>query len=420
VKRAKELSAVAIRQLKDPGYHSVGGVGGLLLCVKPSGAKSWILRYSTGQKRLSANGKPYPILRDMGLGPYPDVGLGEARDEARKKKALLREEGLDPIEERRKVRAARKAELEKCRTFREVWEQFFKVKSGELIAKNALHWRRSIERYALPVIGDKVVADIEARHIEQILSPIWNEKNVTAMALRGRMESVLSFATVKGYRSGDNPARWKNNLKELLPKPSTVHKVKHHRALPIDDAPGFVAALQKRTGNAARALELAVLTAARSGEVRGALWSEIDLKRRLWTIPAGRMKMDRPHTVPLSDAAVALLEAQPRDNALVFPAPMGGELSDMALLAVLKRMDYYKKTTVHGFRAVFKSWAQERTDTPHFISEMALAHSVGDGIQQAYQRSDLTAKRLKLMREWSRFLGYVEKGAKVVKMEARA
>jgi integrase len=420
VKRAKELSPIAIRQLKTPGYHSVGGVGGLLLCVKKSGAKSWILRYSTGQQRISKNGKPYPVLRDMGLGSYPEVGLGEARDEARKKKAMLREEGLDPIEERRKVRAARRAELEKRRTFREVWEEFFKVKAGELIPKNAQHWKRSIESYAFPVIGDMIVADIETRHIEDILRPIWEDKTVIATALRGRLESVLSFATVKGYRSGDNPARWKDNLKELLPKPSKVHKVKHHRALPIEDTPAFIKALHKRTGNAARALELAVLTAARSGEVRGALWSEIDLKRRLWTIPAERMKMDRPHTVPLSDAAVALLEAQPRDSVLVFPAPMGGQLSDMALLAVLKRMDYYDKTTVHGFRAVFKSWAQERTDTPHFISEMALAHSVGDGIQQAYQRSDLVSKRLKLMREWSRFLGYAEKGAKVVQMEVRA
>jgi len=420
MKRAKELSPIAIRQLKDPGYYSVGGVGGLLLCVKQSGAKSWILRYSTGRKRISKNGKPYPVLRDMGLGPFPDVGLGEAREVARIKKAMLREEGLDPIEERRKLRAIHKAELEKRRTFREVWEQFFKVKAGELIPKNAQHWRRSIERYAMPVIGDIIVADIETRHIETILHPIWTEKNVTATALRGRLESVLSFATVKGYRSGDNPARWKDNLKELLPKPSKVHKVKHHRALPMDDTPEFMKALRKRTGNAAHALELAVLTAARSGEVRGALWSEIDLKRKRWTIPAERMKMDRPHTVPLSDAAVLLLEAQPRGNDLVFPSPMGGRLSDMALLAVLKRMDYYGKTTVHGFRAVFKSWAQERTDTPHFISEMALAHSVGDGIQQAYQRSDLVAKRLKLMREWSRFLGYHEKGAKVVQMEARA
>jgi hypothetical protein len=196
VKRAKELSPIAVRQLKDPGYYSVGGVGGLLLCVKKSGAKSWILRYSTGQKRISKNGKPYPVLRDMGLGPYPDVGLGEAREVARKKKAMLREEGLDPIEERRKVRAARKAELEKRRTFREVWEQFFKVRSGELIAKNAQHWRRSIERYAMPDIGEMVVADIETRHIEAILQPIWWEKNVTATALRGRLESVLSFATV--------------------------------------------------------------------------------------------------------------------------------------------------------------------------------------------------------------------------------
>lgn len=418
-KRAKELEAVQVRRKSKPGYHPVGGVAGLLLCVKPSGAKSWVLRYATGETRTSSTGKPYAVRRDMGLGPYPDVSLSQARERARQARDLLYQ-GIDPLESRKRERDANRACSETRKAFAEVWREFMPKKFAELAATNQQHWKSSVEKYALPVIGSMVVADIEMRHIEAVLKPIWTEKTMLAKKLRGRLEAVLSFATVKGYRQGDNPARWADNLKEVLPAPSKVHKVSHFRALPIDEAPAFMEALRKREGAAARAVEFAILTAARSGEVRGARWDEIDTKRKRWSIPAERMKMDRDHVVPLSDAALAVLEKMPRDNDLIFPAPRGGMLSDMSLLAVIKRMGYREKATVHGFRSTFKDWATEETDAQDFISEMALAHSVGDEVQKAYKRSDLIAKRLKLMRQWSQFLGYSEKGAKVTQLEAMA
>lgn len=403
-KVAREMEAIEVKRLTDPGFHAVGGVSGLLLRVSKTGARSWILRAMVGDRR-----------RDIGLGGYPDTTLSGARERARKAKDQIRE-GLDPIEERRKAQDALRAQQETRKTFGQVWPDFFKKKALELSATNQQHWKASVENYALPVIGSMVVADIEMRHIKAVLDPIWTDKTMLAKKLRGRLEAVLSFATVHGYRTGDNPARWGDNLKEVLPAPSKVHKVTHFRALPIDEAPEFMYALRAREGTAARAVEFAILTAARSGEVRGARWDEIDMKRKRWSIPAQRMKMDRDHVVPLTDAALSVLERMPRDNDLIFPAPRGGVLSDMSMLAVIKRMGYKERTTIHGWRSTFKDWATEETDVQDFVSEMALAHSVGDEVQQAYKRSDLAAKRLKLMREWSRFLGYSESAAKVVNM----
>ena len=416
-RRAKEMEALQVKRLTKPGYHAVGGVAGLLLCIKPSGAKSWILRYATGETRTSKTGKPFAVRRDYGLGPYPDVTLSQARDRARQARDLLYQ-GIDPVENRKRQRDALRTERETRKTFAEVWREFFAKKAQELSATNQRHWTASMENYALPVLGSMVVADIEMRHIKEVLDTVWTTKTALAKKLRGRLEAVLSFATVHGYREGDNPARWKDNLKEVLPKPSKVHKVQHFRALPIDDAPEFMHRLRQRQGNAARALEFAVMTAARSGEVRGALWDEIDFKRKRWTIPAERMKMERDHVVPLTDSMLELLDKMPRDGELIFPAPRGGQLSDMSLLAVVKRMNYKDRTTVHGFRSTFKDWATEETDVQDFISEMALAHSVGDDVYRAYKRSDLAAKRLRLMRQWCEFLGYSEKTAKVVNMEA--
>jgi integrase len=400
-KVAEELKALEVKRITAPGFHAVGGVPGLLLRVKPSGARNWVLRAVVGNKR-----------RDMGLGGFPGVPLGEAREQARKCRRMI-SDGLDPVEESRKRKQALRAEQETRISFAKAWREFWADRSAELGAKTARHWKASIENYALPVIGQQVVADLETRHIEDVLRPIWESKTVTAKKLRARLENVLSWATVKGYRSGDNPARWKDNLKEILPRPSKVYKAQNFRALPIADAPKFMAALAKRHGNAARALEFAILTAARSGEVRGARWDEIDLDAGRWKIPAERMKMERPHLVPLSDAARRLLESMPHESELIFPAPRGGMLSDMTLLAVLKRMGWIDRTTVHGFRAVFKSWSLERTDYPDFVSEMALAHAVGDEIQKAYQRSDLMAKRRGLMRQWAKYLGFAEAGGKV-------
>ncbi len=404
----RELEALEVRRLTKPGYHAVGGVSGLLLRVTKTGARSWILRAMVGSRR-----------RDIGLGGYPDTTLAQARERARNAKAMIRE-GIDPVEERRKAQAALKAEQARLKTFAEVWEEYRDAKLVGVTKKTRQHWINSIKRYALPVIGSSVVSEITKTDVERVLLPIWTTKPVMGRKLRQRIERILGFATGKEYRSGDNPAKWKDNLDDILPDTSEVHRVQHFRALPHDDAPEFMELLRQRKGNAARALEFAILTAARSGEVRGATWDEIDLKRKRWTIPAERMKMDKDHTVPLSDAALAVLKGMARDSELIFPAPRGGKLSDMSLLAVIKRMNWNDRTTVHGFRSVFKDWATEETDTQDFISEIALAHSVGDEVYRAYKRSDLVAKRRRLMREWSQFLGYEEKGGQVVQMEAIA
>lgn len=400
-KKVEPLEAIKVKRLTKPGYHAVGGVSGLLLRVSKTGARSWILRTMIGGRR-----------RDIGLGGYPDVSLARAREKAATAKDDI-SEGKDPVEERRKAKAALKAEQQTRKTFAEVWPEFFEAKRADWGKKNQQHWKNSIERYALPVIGSMVVADIEMRHIKDVIEPIWTEKTMMAKKLRGRLEAVLSYATVHGYRQGDNPARWKDNLKEVLPSPSKVHKVQHFRTLKYDDCPEFIAALRKREGTAARALEFTILTACRSGEVRGARWGEIDFKRKSWCIPAERMKMETEHVVPLSDAALAVLEQMPKDSELIFPAPRGGPLSDMSLLAVIKRMDYKEQTTAHGFRSSFANWAINETDEPDFVSEECLAHDIGDGVRRSYKERTRKAKRLKLMREWSQFLGYEEQGAKV-------
>ena len=249
------------------------------------------------------------------------------------------------------------------------------------------------------------VDKIELRHVVEVLTPIWHTKTETASRVRSRMEAVLSWATATGARSGDNPARWRGNLDAgILAKPNKIRKVKHHTALPIDDLPGFVADLRQREGVAARALEFAILTAARSGEVRGATWDEIDLDAKVWIIPAERMKAGKEHSVPLVPRAVALLKALPRyaGTDLVFASPTGKVLSDMTLSAVMRRMEV--DAVPHGFRSTFRDWASERTNYPRDVAEMALAHTIGDKVEAAYRRGDLMTKRTKMMAEWAKFI----------------
>lgn len=391
-KQAKELSPIEIKRLERPGMHAVGGVAGLLLRISPTGAKSWILRVKIGDRR-----------RDIGLGGYPTVSIAQAREKARDKRELI-EQGVDPVLERQKAKEALRAEQRRRITLREIWKDYRDSKLEGLAKKTRQHWEGTMNNHALPVIGDMIVEDITKHHIKEVLDPIWTSKPVVGKKLRQRLESVLDYAKGVGYRDGDNPAAWAGNLEPVMAKPSTVHKVQHFRALPLEDAPAFFAALRSREGSAARALEFTILTACRSGEARGAVWSEIDLKKGLWTIPAERMKMDRSHVVALSPAAIALLKALPRDEDLVFPAPRGGMLSDMSLLAVLGRMGYRDRTTVHGFRSVFKVFADERTDFQDFISEMCLAHYVSEEVKKAYKRSTVVAKRLELMTRWADFL----------------
>lgn len=402
-KKARELTAIEVKRLTRPGMHAVGEVAGLLLRVKKSGTRSWVLRVLDAGRR-----------RDIGLGGYPDVPLAEARARARQHREDLAQ-GVDPIVKKRATQAARIAERATRITFDEAARRCLAAKAHEFRnAKHAAQWENTLQTYASPVIGQLPVAEVELPHIIQILEPIWTTKTETASRLRGRIEAVLAWATVGGYRTGDNPARWKGHLDAVLAKPSRVAKVKHHRALPVSEIGAFMTELRKRDGMAARALEFAILTAARSGEVRGATWQEIDLDAALWTIPAERMKAGREHRVPLSPDAVTLLRALPRleGSKYVFVSPRGGSLSDMALASVMKRMGV--DAVPHGFRSTFRDWCAEHTNYPRDVAEMALAHAIGDKVEAAYRRGDLMAKRVRLMNEWAKFCGTVQRPGDVV------
>ena len=391
-KKAKEVSALHVKRLKRPGLHAVGGVAGLHLQITPTGARSWILRATVGARR-----------RDVGLGAYPDVTLGAARDRAREARDQIRR-GIDPIEERQVARARLVSSQASAISFDEASRRFLAVKTQEFRnAKHAAQWASTLATYASPKIGRVPVRDVDLHSIVAILEPIWTTKTETASRLRGRIEAVLAWARVNGYRTGDNPARWKGHLDAVLPKPSKVSKIVHHKALSIDETPAFVRNLREREWLAARALEFAILTAARSGEVRGATWPEFDLDARIWTVPEHRMKSEKEHRVPLSNDAIELLHTLPHfeGNELVFPAPRGGKMSDAALLAVMRRMKV--DATPHGFRSTFRDWCEERTEHPHAAAEMALGHAIGDKVEAAYRRGDLFDKRRKMMAEWARF-----------------
>lgn len=395
-RKAADLSPLAVSKLRDPGLHFVGGVAGLALQVLPSGGRTWILRVSIGGRR-----------RDMGLGGYPDVTLAGAKDAARNARELIRE-GVDPIERAKAARKALQAASARGLTFQQAAEAY--IASQEVAWRNAKHraqWTSTLTNYAYPVIGKLSVADVELAHISKVLEPIWTDKTETASRLRGRIEQILDWATARGYRTGLNPARWRGHLDKLLPRPSKISKPVHHRALAIQNMGAFYADLRTVEGVGARALTFAILTAARSGEVRGATWSEIDLERGVWTIPASRMKAGKEHRVPLSKAALEVLDALPciAGSDLVFQAPRGGQLSDMTLSAVMRRM---KASAVpHGFRSTFRDWAAEYTAYPSEVVEMALAHAVSDKVEAAYRRGDLFDKRRRLAEDWAVFCSTV-------------
>lgn len=397
VRRAVELGALAVSRLREPGLHAVGGVAGLYLQVAPGGTRSWILRAVVGEKR-----------RSMGLGPYPEVPLAEARERARAARGKILE-GADPILERQRAASALRAEQAKAITFDKAAEQLIEDKGEEWRnPKHRAQWVATLNTYASPVVGRLLVADVNQAHVLTILRPIWSSKTETAMRVRGRIEQVLDWARAQGYREGDNPARWRGHLDKLLPAPRKLAKVEHHRALAVDGMPDFMSALKAQGGMGARALEFAIVTAARSGEVRGAQWSEIDLEAGIWTVPAERMKAEREHRVPLSPAALKILRALPRIEGvtLVFPAPRGGRLSDMTLNAVTRRMTV--DAVPHGFRSTFRDWAAERTNFPREVAEAALAHTIENKVEAAYRRSDLFAKRAALMNAWADFCSGVE------------
>jgi len=393
-KLARELGALAVSKLTEPGLHFVGHVAGLALQVTASGARSWTLRVTIAGRR-----------RDMGLGAYPEVPLAMARDKAREARELIRQ-GVDPIEKQRAAQSALRASVASALTFKETAAAYMAThETGWKNAKHAQQWRNTLETYAYPVMGDLLVRDVHKEHVLAVLRPIWAEKNETAVRLRGRIELVLSYAMQAGYRpEGLNPARWRGGLDKLLPAPGKVSKGDHHPALPVAEVGEFMERLRSADGMGARALEFAILTAARSGEVRGASWAEIDLDAKVWIIPACRMKAGKEHRVPLSAAALSLLKALPRIGGtdLVFPAPRGGQLSDMTLSAVLRRMGV--PAVPHGFRSTFRDWAAERTNYPREAAEMALAHAIESRVEAAYRRGDLFEKRRAMMASWASFL----------------
>lgn len=387
-KIAKPLTALEVKRLTEPGLHAVGTVSGLCLFVKPTGARSWVLRTMVGTRRA-----------ELGLGGYPTVTLSTAIDRARVALDQIRA-GTDPAADRRSKRTSVEW------TFKKTATAYIAAHTpGWKNAKHAAQWGSTLETYAYPIFGHKHVRDVTKADVLAAIEPIWSTKNETAGRVRNRIELVLNYAVGKTLRpEGLNPARWRGNLDMVLPAAGKVARVEHHAALPIDGMHEFVKRLRQGEGMGARALEFAILTAARSGEVRGATWTEIDLQGAVWSIGAERMKSDRPHRVPLSDRALELLEALPRFEGtdLVFPGASGKPLSDMTLTAILRRMKM--DATAHGFRSTFRDWAAERTATPAEVAEMALAHAVGDATEAAYRRGDLFAKRRELMALWAKFI----------------
>ena len=405
-RKAKELGALKVAGLNSPGLHAVGGVAGLALQVTNRGARSWILRVMVGGKR-----------RDMGLGGFPDVTLAGAREAARIARDKIKK-GIDPIDDAKAKRSALYAQRAAAITFSEAAEAYIAMREPEWKnGKHADQWRNTLATYAEPVIGNIFVRDVKQEHILTVLEPIWLTKTETATRLRGRIENVLDWARVRGYRNGENPARWRGHLDKLLAIPSKVQKVEHHPALPFDELGAFMVQLRKEEGMGARALEFAILTAARSGEVRGATWGEIDMMDATWTIPAERMKAKREHRAVLNDEAMALLKSLPRTGDLIFTNAKGGMLSDMTLTAVLRRMNR-SDITAHGFRSTFRDWCGERTNYPRDVAEMALAHAIGDKVKAAYRRGDLFDKRRRMMRDWGKFSGKVQTTADVLTMRS--
>jgi integrase len=387
-KAAHRLTAKKIERLKAPGRYHDGH--GLYFQITESGARSWLYRYEHGGRE-----------RAMGLGPARLYSLKEARalrDEAEKR---LRA-GEDPLDAKRAKRAAAKLDDAKAVTFAQAAERFLTAHEGAW--KNAVHrhdFRQTLVTYAFPIIGGLPVAAIDTNLVLKVLEPIWTAKQ-TAQRLRGRIERVLDWAKARGLREGENPARWKGHLDHLLQKPNGA--AKHHAAMAYADLPAFMGELRAAVGISPRALEIAILTALRTGEVIGAKWTEIDLAKREWIIPAERMKMEREHRIPLSPRVVEILEELPReaDNPFVFIGERRGRpINPRALFNQLASMR--PGLTVHGFRSSFRDWAAERTNVDHAVAEAALAHQVGSAVERAYRRTDLYDKRRALMEQWEKF-----------------
>jgi integrase len=392
-----------------PGAHADGG--NLYLRVTGPGAAKWTFRFMRHGKS-----------REMGLGGFEDVTLASARLLAEDARRRLRD-GDDPIASREDAKV--EARIAEGRTFREIAGLYITAhEKGWRNAKHAAQWTSTLRAHVYPTLGDKPVSQVSVGDVMSVLEPLWHRVPETASRVRGRIEAVLDFATARGWRAGDNPARWRGHLANLLPARSKVARVEHFAALPWGEIGEFLAALRSREGIAARALEFTILTAARSGETRGATWREIDLQASTWTVPGARMKAGVEHRVPLSAPALAILRGlivEPLDPAaLVFPSSARGrvrQLSDAGMSAVLRRMGQ-NAITVHGFRSAFRDWASERTGYAREVVEMALAHTVGDKVEAAYRRGDLFNKRLQLMADWATYCGQVAEPVQPIRKSA--
>lgn len=410
----ERLNAVQVDRIKraPPGKHIGvhGDGGGLYLQVTPGGAKSWLYCYMLCGRS-----------REMGLGPLHAVTLADARQKATECRAL-RADGIDPIEARRTERATAALEAARSITFEAAAEQFIEGRKATWAnAKHADQWSATLKAYAYPVFGSFPVQDVDVALVIRALEPIWNTKTETASRLRGRIERILDWATLRGYRTGDNPARWRGHLEHQFAPRGQVQSVEHHAALPYADMGSFMTQLRSQKGTAATALELLILTVTRTSETIGAQWAEIDLDAKVWTIPANRMKARREHRIPLCAPAVALLERlhAAKTCDVIFPgAKPGKHLSNMALLKLLQRMERHD-LTVHGFRSTFRDWAAESTNFPREVAEMALAHVVSDKVEAAYRRGDLFEKRRQLMTAWGAWCGKpASTGANIVPIQA--
>ena len=356
----------------------------------------------------------------MGLGPLEAVPLADARERARAARQELKG-GRDPLEARKEARAAATLTAAQATTFRECAESYIEAhKAGWRNEKHVAQWTATLETYAHPTIGKLSVQAIDLGLVMKILQPIWEKKPETASRVRGRIEAVLDWAAARGFRTGDNPARWRGRLDKLLPARGKVRKVKHHAALPFDELGAFTADLRRQPGIAAKALEFLILTATRTSEVTGAKPKEIDRKAAVWIIPEGRIKAGREHRVPLSPRALEILEeVEPLSHGYVFPGGKRGRpLSENALLALLKRMGR-SDLTAHGFRSTFRDWASERTNYPHEVAEMALAHAIPSGVERAYRRGDLFTKRTRMMVDWAKFCARPRPVGDVVSINAK-
>ncbi len=390
-----------VESLKDGSW----GDGGNLWLTVQGKAKRWTFRYKS-----PVTGK----RREMGLGSYLDVTLAKARDKARTARQLLDEE-IDPIENEKRRKEAKRAT---GMTFAAVTEAYIKDREpGWTDRRAAPVWRSSLTRFAYPVVCNKPIGSITTEDILLILRPIWAEKKETADRVRGRLERILDYAHAHKWLKGENPARWKGHLANILAPRALGARVEHHRAVDWRQVATVMTALAKAEGMAARAVRFACLTAARSGEVRGARWREFDLERKLWIVPAERMKAKNEHRVPLSEPALTILrkqwpmESKPPADAFVFPgAKIGRPMSDVGLLKAVHTALGAKAATVHGFRSTFRDWIAEATDYPGEVAEMALAHVIGSKVEAAYRRGDLFEKRREMMEAWGKWCAAGEYG----------